>query len=204
MKRTLIFLILLLFIQHCFFIAVIGWCERSSDMHAFPVLAWIIISAFTASTICVAFRRHIHAVVVNGLLTAIIINYLLLTRGYLIPDPVYEVEVTVTDIKIAIVRAIVFWGISVCCGAFVHIIVSRLDTLQVTLAKEKLKVAAWKGFTFSLSCVVVTMPVLLLLWPAYSSVNTVSIALAYSVGGLLTGVLVASVVGIVYTTPQSS
>ena len=197
MKRRWRVLLILLTIQHVAFVAASVWLAPVGVLFAAMFLAWMVLPAFTAAIISAPSRHHIVAATVNGLVAAALLDYLFLVHGYFWPEPLGA------TLLLAFAYLLLGLGVSAACGAFVDIITKELDAKDDIAEGQRLLIAAKKGFRFSFLCAIVSTPVLLLLWPAQSSVSVLPIALAYSIGCMAVGVAGASIVGAMYTPPRA-
>lgn len=195
MKRRWFALLVLLIAQHGLFVTLAVWLAPIQGPSAAVFLVWMVLPAFTAAIACSAVRRPIIAAAVNGVVAATLLDYLLLVHGYFWPDR--------PDIApiLAVIYQVLAIVISSGCGAFVHVITTAIENQPATTTKQRMTIAAKKGFAFSSVCVAASLPVLWLLLPPHTSPHHLTIFLVYSLAGIAGGVLVASAVGTLYTVP---
>jgi len=198
MKHRWPALLVLLLIQHALFVALSVWLAPTEGSFAALFLAWLTLPALTAAVGLCASRKHVIAAAVNGAVAATLIDYLFLVHGYYWPE---RPEIAVT---LALIYLLFGFGISTACGGFVHVIMTALDRHAATTMSQRITIAGRKGLTFSSLCMAITLPVLLLLWPAGALPRLLSVSVGYALGGIVSDVLVALAVGAQYAALPSS
>ncbi len=151
-------------------------------------LTWLFVPS-TVSAIGFAPRwRPVVAAAINGSITALIVDFLLVGLCYFWP-----LQPGPTQIGLAIVYLLVFPAIASTCGAFVAIVIRAIENAESQAAGV---VGTRKGLSFAAVCALLTLPVLLLLLPSQSRMFAVSVG--YLVGVLLLGTIVGALTGFSY------
>lgn len=194
-RRTLLFP--LLTVQHTAFVMAAVWLAPIESSFAALFLTWMAVPGYTAAIICTSARYRIFAATANGLVAATLLDYLFLAQGYFWAEP------PAIPITLAFVYLLLGIVISTSCGAFVQTITSSLDAESITTTKQSLIIAAKRGGKLSAICVLASLPFLWLLGPWRSSIGFSTLTVLYSLGGIASGVLLASIVGIAHTAGRS-
>jgi hypothetical protein len=151
-------------------------------------LAWLSVPS-TVSAIGLAPRwPPVVTAAINGLITAVIVNTLLLGFSYFWP-----LQPRQTQFGIAVGYLLLFPAIAATCGAFVAIIIRAIENGQPTSAGV---VGTRKGASFAAICGLLTLPVLILLLPPHS--RTLVVASCYVLGALSLGTIVGALTGCSY------
>jgi hypothetical protein len=160
----------------------------SNESFGVLFLAWLCVPS-TVSAIGLAPRwQPIVTASINGLVTAVTVNTLLVGFSYFWPNQPQS-----TQIGLAVAYLLLFPGIAATCGAFITIIIRTIENAP---SQPALVIGTKKGLSFAGMCAVLSLPVLLLLLPAQSSLLVVS--LGYIVGALLLGTIVGAMTGCSY------
>jgi hypothetical protein len=193
MKHRLVLLIGLLTLEHCGFVAIAARTNPASDGVVLVIFAWFIVTALTAAIACCPYRSGGLAAPISGAITGGLFSYLAQTHGYLHDDQDEHARLYFTARLIGgVVLALI-------TGGFVHVVAASLRPASGRARKERVALAAWKGFSFAFLCVALTIPVLLLLLPGRDHPLKLQLVIAYAVTGIAFGSLAGALVGVTYT-----
>jgi hypothetical protein len=197
MKRRWALLIGLLALEHAAFVgSTVSWSPEG-DRAAMVSMAWILVTALTATIVCCPYRAEGWAALISGPITGAAIAYLQLAHG--------QLKTGGLEHPAALAASRIVGGVllSAIAGAFVHVIASAVMRSRKTNLRGRLAIATRKGLTYSFLCVGLTAPILFWLMPRASGranphhdAFRLQFVLTYAMAGIALGVLIGVLVGI--------
>ena len=170
----------------CFTIALAS--GPSNESFGVLFLAWLCIPS-TVSAIGLAPRwQPIITASINGLITATIVDTLLLGFSYF-----WSFQSKDTQVGLAAAYLLLFPAIAATCGAFVTVIIRAIENAE---EQPACFTGVRKGTLFVGTCAFLSLPVLLLLVPVQS--NRFIVSLSYIAGAHLLGSVVGLLTGCTY------
>lgn len=162
-------------------------------------LAWASVPALVSSINMAKYRLPISSAITAGIVGMLIFNYMFWRHRYFLPAPSPSFPAPNGQLKLlmAFVFSLISVVLSTVCGAFTYIVCKTIDRSNSVGSWTRIWIGTRKGFTYSLSCAVLTLPVLYLLLPP----NGPNLALAcagYLFGGVTLGTTVGFLVGTAY------
>jgi K+-sensing histidine kinase KdpD len=190
--KTPIAIFSLAILQLAFF--AVTYYQNPTDGFAIYYFSWMLVPA-TVAALTFAPHYHFFAAISNAIIAALLFDYLFIQHGYFWPERPKESPV------LAIGYFVFGVGLAFVMAGFVHVVIKRIDKEPSTTKSSRTMIAMRKGLAFSTICAAIAYPLFTMFGPVGTGIKPdppFLLALFAALGMILTGTIIAMVVGLTY------